>query len=235
MTLPIERSPPAGSWLPPSLMASIIPFSTTDLDAISEEVSHVLERGGRVAIPTETFYGLGVNPFDETALQGLSAVKGRPDGKPILVLVSSPRDLALFAEHVPSSAAVLMDAFWPGALTLLLPAKCSLPSALTARTGLVGVRLSSCRPLRMLLERVGPLTGTSANRAGAPPAQTAREVAEAFGAEVDVIVDAGSTPGGLPSTVVEADETVRMVREGAIPRTAIEEALQSRGFSLKHL
>ena len=216
-------------------MASIIPFSTTDLDAIYEEVSHVLERGGRVAIPTETFYGLGVNPFDETALQGLSAVKRRPDEKPILVLVSSPRDLASFAEHVPSSAAALMDVFWPGPLTLLFPAKSSIPSSLTAGTGRVGVRLSSCRPLRVLLERVGPLTGTSANRAGAPPAQTARAVAEAFGADVDVIIDAGSTPGGLPSTIVEADETVRIVREGAIARTAIEEALQARGISLKHL
>ncbi|HET8721415.1 MAG TPA: L-threonylcarbamoyladenylate synthase [Nitrospira sp.] len=215
-------------------MASILVFSSTDLEALSQEVRHVLERGGRVAIPTETFYGLGVNPFDETALQRLSAIKGRPDGKPILVLVSSPRDLALFAEHVPSSAAVLMDLFWPGALTLLFPARSSLPAALTAGTGRVGVRLSSCRPLRVLLERVGPLTGTSANRAGAPPAQTARAVAEAFGADVDVIIDAGSTPGGLPSTIVEADETVRIVREGVISRTAIEEALQARGFSLKH-
>lgn len=216
-------------------MASILVFSSTDLEALSQEVRHVLERGGRVAIPTETFYGLGVNPFDETALQRLSAIKGRPDGKPILVLVSSPRDLALFAEHVPSSAAVLMDLFWPGALTLLFPARSSLPAALTAGTGRVGVRLSSCRPLRVLLERVGPLTGTSANRAGAPPAQTARAVAEAFGADVDVIIDAGSTPGGLPSTIVEADETVRIVREGVISRTAIEEALQARGFSLKHV
>jgi len=215
-------------------MASIIDFSSTDLEALSQEMRHVLERGGRVAIPTETFYGLGVNPFDETALHRLSAIKGRPDGKPILVLVSSPRDLALFAEHVPASAAVLMDLFWPGALTLLFPAKSSIPSALTAGTGRVGVRLSSCRPLRVLLERVGPLTGTSANRAGAPPAQTARAVAEAFGADVDVIIDAGATPGGLPSTIVEADETVRIVREGAIARTAIEEALQARGFSLKH-
>lgn len=216
-------------------MASIIPYSATALDALSQQVRHVLERGGRVAIPTETFYGLGVNPFDQTALERLSAVKGRSDGKPILVLVCSPRDLASFVEHVPAPAAVLMDEFWPGALTLLFPAKSSVPFALTAGTGRVGVRLSSCRPLRELLERVGPLTGTSANRSGTPPVQTAREVEEAFGAEVDVIIDAGPTPGGLPSTVVEAGEALRVVREGAIPLTAIEAALQARGFSLKHL
>ena len=216
-------------------MASIIPYSATALDALSQQVRHVLERGGRVAIPTETFYGLGVNPFDQTALERLSAVKGRSDGKPILVLVSSPRDLDSFVEHVPAPAAVLMDEFWPGALTLLFPAKFSVPSALTAGTGRVGVRLSSCRPLRELLERVGPLTGTSANRSGTPPVQTAREVEEAFGAEVDVIIDAGPTPGGLPSTVVEAGEALRVVREGAVPLMAIEAALQARGFSLKHL
>ena len=216
-------------------MASIIPYSATALDPLAQQVRHVLERGGLVAIPTETFYGLGVNPFDQTALERLSAVKGRADGKPILVLVGSPRDLASFAEDVPSAAAVLMDMFWPGALTLLFPARASVPSALTAGTGRVGIRLSSCRPLREMLERVGPLTGTSANRAGAPPPHTAGEVEQAFGAEVDVIIDAGPTPGGLPSTVVEADETLRIIREGAIPRSAIEAALHDRGFSLKNV
>src|SRR4029078_7976110 len=95
------------------------PYSATALDALSQQVRHVLERGGRVAIPTETFYGLGVNPFDQTALERLSAVKGRSDGKPILVLVSSPRDLASFVEHVQDPAAVLVDEFRAGALNLL--------------------------------------------------------------------------------------------------------------------
>lgn len=215
-------------------MASIIPYSATVLDPLAQQVRRVLEQGGLVGIPTETFYGLGVNPFDQTALERLSVVKGRVEGKPILVLVASPRDLASFAEHVPSAAAALMDMFWPGPLTLLFPARASVPSALTGGTGRVGLRLSSCRPLRELLERVGPLTGTSANRAGAPPLRTADEVEQAFGAELDVIVDAGPTPGGLPSTVVEVDETLRIIRDGAVPRQAIEAALHERGFSLKH-
>jgi L-threonylcarbamoyladenylate synthase len=150
------------------------------------------------------------------------------------VLVGSPKDLASLAERVPSAAAVLMEAFWPGALTILFPARASVPAALTAGTGRVGIRLSSCRPLREMLQQVGPLTGTSANRTGTPPAHTAREVEQAFGATVDVIIDAGPTPGGLPSTVVEADETLRIVREGAIPRSAIEAALSARGFFLKN-
>jgi L-threonylcarbamoyladenylate synthase len=215
-------------------MASIIPYSASALDALGQQVRAVLLRGGLVAIPTETFYGLGVNPFDRTALDRLSAVKGRGEGKPILVLVGSPKDLASFAEHVPFAATVLMEAFWPGALTILFPARASVPPALTAGTGRVGIRLSSCRPLLEMLEQVGPLTGTSANRTGTPPAHTAREVELALGAQVDVIIDAGPTPGGLPSTVVEADETLRIVREGAIPRSAIEAALSARGFSLKN-
>lgn len=212
---------------------AIIPYSAIALESLAQEIRHVRERAGLTAIPTETFYGLGVNPFDRAALDRLSAVKGRGEGKPILVLVSSQEELSSFAEHVTSAASVLMEAFWPGALTILFPARASVPTAVTAGTGRIGIRLSSCQPLREVLARVGPLTGTSANRAGAPPAQTAREVEQAFGDEVEVIVDAGPTPGGLPSTVIEADETLRIVREGAIPRGAIEAALRATGFSLK--
>ena len=215
-------------------MAAIIPYSATPFDSLAQQVGTALGRGGVVAIPTETFYGLGVNPFDQTALERLSAVKGRAAGKPILVLVASPRDLPSFTEHVSSAASILMEAFWPGALTLLFPARSSVPSAITAGTGRVGVRVSSCRPLGELLQQVGPLTGTSANRAGASPAHTALEVEQVFGPEIDIIIDAGPTPGGLPSTVVEAGDILRIVREGVIPRSVVEAALRRRGFSLKH-
>ena len=212
---------------------AIIPYSRLALEHLAQEIRQVRERSGLIAIPTETFYGLGVNPFDRIALDRLSTVKGRPEGKPILVLVSSQDELSSFAEHVPVAATVLMEAFWPGALTILFPARASVPTAVTAGTGRIGIRLSSCQPLREVLARVGALTGTSANRAGTPPAQTAGEVERSFGAEVDVIIDAGPTPGGLPSTVIEADETLHIVREGAIPRAAVEAALRTRGFSLK--
>ena len=214
-------------------MAVILPYSATTLDALSQQIKEVLGRGGLAAIPTETFYGLGVNPFDPAALDRLRAVKGREDGKPILVLLGSIKDLPSFATHVPSAAAVLMDAFWPGPLTLVFPARSSVPTELTAGSGRIGIRLTSCQPLRELLDRVGPLTGTSANRAGAPPARTAREVDTALGQEVELIIDAGATPGGLPSTVVEADESLRIVREGAITPDLLEAALRAQGFSLK--
>lgn len=194
----------------------------------------MLQRSGLVAIPTETFYGLGVNPFDTRALDRLRAVKGREDAKPILVLVASINDLSAFVEHVPPAASLLIEGFWPGPLTILFPARASLPHALTAGTGLVGMRVSSCRPLCELLARVGPLTGTSANRAGAAPARTAEAVQQALGDAVDLILDVGPTPGGLPSTVVAVHHSLRIVREGALERSVIEARLHQRGFSLNN-
>lgn len=214
-------------------MAAIIPYCASALDQLSKQVTSVLQRGGLVAIPTETYYGLGVNPFNQAAVNRLRAVKGRGDGQPILVLVGSLQEVSSFVEEIPPAASILMEAFWPGALTIVLPARTTLPTAVTAATGRVGIRLSSCQPLRDVLTLVGPLTGTSANRTGAPPAQTAREVQDTLGKDVDLILDAGPTPGGMPSTVVEANDRLHIIREGAIARQAIEAALRTRGFSLK--
>lgn len=214
-------------------MPLIIPYAATALAELSSQLHPIIQRGGIVAVPTETFYGLGVNPFDEAAVARVSAVKGRADGAPILVLVGALGELSLFTEHLSDAVSILIEAFWPGALTILFPARASVPKAITGGTGRVGIRLSSCAPLRELLERVGPLTGTSANRTGAPPARTPREVHDALGERVDAILDAGATPGGLPSTVVEVEEGFRLVREGAIRRGAIEAVLRERGFSLK--
>jgi L-threonylcarbamoyladenylate synthase len=215
-------------------MAPIESYSPSTVERLSRQVASVLQRSGLVAIPTETFYGLGVNPFDARAVDRLRAVKGREDAKPILVLVASINDLSAFVEDVPPAASLLIEGFWPGPLTILFPARASLPHALTAGTGLVGLRVSSCRPLCKLLTRVGPLTGTSANRAGAAPARTAEAVQQAFGDAVDLILDAGPTPGGLPSTVVDAHHSLRIVREGAIERSVIEARLHQRGFSLNN-
>jgi L-threonylcarbamoyladenylate synthase len=215
-------------------MAPIESYSPSTVERLSRQVASVLQRSGLVAIPTETFYGLGVNPFDARAVDRLRAVKGREDAKPILVLVASINDLSAFVEQVPPAASLLIEGFWPGPLTILFPARASLPHALTAGTGLVGMRVSSCRPLCELLTRVGPLTGTSANRAGAAPARTAEAVQQALGDAVDLILDAGPTPGGLPSTVVDAHHSLRIVREGAIEGSLIEARLHQRGFSLNN-
>jgi L-threonylcarbamoyladenylate synthase len=213
-------------------MAAIEPYSQSELPHLSRRVSGVVRRGGIIAMPTETFYGLGVNPFDEQAVERLLLVKGRAEGKPILVLIGTLAQLRTVARVVSPIATLLIDAFWPGPLTVLFPAHPSLPLNLTAGTGTVGVRLSSCRPLTELLRRVGPLTGTSANLAGAAPAQTAQDVQEAFGHGVDLIVDAGSTPGGMPSTVIDPERNIRLIREGAVTRQMIQKVLETHGLAL---
>jgi len=213
-------------------MAVIEAYSSRTHTRLSRIMGDVIGKGGLVAVPTETYYGLAANPFDRGAVARLMSAKGREDGKPILVLIANRAQLSTLVLCVSPIAEVLMDAFWPGPLTLLFAAHPSLPLNLTANTGTVGARLSSCAPLVELLQSVGPVTGTSANRTGSPPPRTPAEVEASLGPHVDLIVDAGETPGGLPSTVVDARDAVRMVREGAVSRQMVENVLQTRGITL---
>lgn len=214
-------------------MAIITPYRATEVDSLSASLSEVLRTGGVVAIPTETYYGLGANPFDAAAIDRLLAIKGRLDGKPILVLIGDRAQLDGLVDHVPPAAKALMEAYWPGPLTIVFPASPRLPNNLTAGTGTVGVRLTSCGLLAGLLRRIGPLTGTSANRSGAPPVQTAQDVNLSLGSDVALIVDAGSTPGGPPSTVVSVCDGVTMLREGAISHSQIQHTLTAQGLRLQ--
>ncbi len=213
-------------------MAAIERYSSSEFPRLSQTVGQIIQRGGIVALPTETYYGLGVNPCDEQAVERLLRVKGRADGKPILVLIGQRAQLSTLVQNISPVATFLMDTFWPGPLTILFAAHPSLPHNLTAGTGTVGVRLSSCSPLVALLAAVGPLTGTSANRAGDSPAQTADQAQQELGHEIDLIIDAGSTPGGLPSTVVDARHAVRVIREGGVTRQMLQNVLQTRGISI---
>ncbi|HSA61009.1 MAG TPA: L-threonylcarbamoyladenylate synthase [Nitrospiraceae bacterium] len=213
-------------------MAAIELYSASDLPRLAQSVKRIVHDGGIVALPTETYYGLAVDPFNEVAVDRLLRLKGREDGKPILVLIGQRAQLPLLVRGISPLAEFLIDRFWPGPLTILFEAQPSLPSNLTAGTGTVGVRLSSCGPLIDLLAITGPLTGTSANRAGGPPAQEATYVRRALGPDVDLIIDAGPTPGGPPSTVVDARGAVRLIREGAVTRQMLQNVLQTRGISL---
>lgn len=214
-------------------MAAIEVYSSSDLSSLCRAAGRVLTQGGIVAVPTETYYGLGVNPFDRRAVDRLVELKGREEGKPLLILIGEWAQLSTLVQKVPPIAQLLMNTYWPGPLTIVLAARPTLPDNLTAGTGTVGVRLSGCAPLREILRQTGPVTGTSANRAGAPPAQTAQEVRQAFGEDIDLIVDAGCTPGGLPSTVIDARDTPRLIREGAIPRQTLGNVLQTHGIALR--
>lgn len=213
-------------------MAAIEIYRASELPRLCRAVSRVISQGGIVAVPTETYYGLGVNPCDARAVDRLLRIKGRDEGKPLLVLIGQLTHLSGLVQDVPAIAQFLMDNLWPGPLTMVLTAHPSVPANLTAGTGTIGVRLSPCTVLRELLEQVGPLTGTSANRAGAAPAQTAAQVQEAFGDAIDLIIDAGPTPGGLPSTVIDARDGVRILRDGAVTRQMLQNVLQTRGLSL---
>jgi L-threonylcarbamoyladenylate synthase len=159
-------------------------------------------------------------------------VKGRSKGKPVLVLIGEGSQLNPFVRNIPPAATVLMNAFWPGPLTIVFPAALGLSDAVTAGTRSVGIRFSAWQPLCELLQRVGPLTGTSANREGMPPPTTAKEVRRYFGDALDLIVDAGSTLGGRPSTVIDVQGPVRIIRDGAIDREDIVAQLAAHGLSL---
>ncbi|MEK7304648.1 MAG: L-threonylcarbamoyladenylate synthase, partial [Nitrospirota bacterium] len=219
--------------IPHLSMAVIESYSATDSDVLFPRMTRLVQAGGVLAVPTETYYGLAGNPFDGGAVARLLSIKGRPDGKPILILIGDQGQLQDLVTDVSPAAQVLMEAFWPGPLTLVFSAGTRLPNSVTAGTGTVGVRHTSHAALAELLRHTGPLTGTSANRSGEPPVQTAAEVERTLGAMVDVIVDGGPTQGGLPSTVLSVCDGVRMIREGPVDRARIQQALVARGFHLK--
>jgi len=174
--------------------------------------------GGLVAFPTESFYGLGADALDAGAVARVFAVKGRPEDKPLLVLVDGIEMAAGLAAAVPDGARVLMARHWPGPLTLVLRAAARVPAALTGGTGTVGVRMPAHAVARALVAAAArPVTAPSANPSGAPPPLTAAAVRGYFDGRVELILDGGPTAGGAGSTV--ADCTVwppRVLRQGPV-------------------
>lgn len=191
--------------------------------AVAEEkiyqASAAILSGGLVAFPTETYYGLAVDPFNEQALERLFRAKGRPELKPVLLLVSDPEQLTTITTVIPDNAWKLMDRFWPGPLTLVLPARPELSGYITGNTGTVGVRLSPHPIAAALLKTCNtPITATSANRSGDPPAVTAGEVRQVLDSHLDYVLDGGRTPGQQGSTLVGfEDEKIVCIRQGCVP------------------
>jgi len=183
-----------------------------------EAAVRVLRAGGLVAFPTETFYGLGALALDEAAVARVFQAKGRPGDKPLLVLVDSLAMVERLARQVPDRSRRLMARYWPGPLTLVLPARADLPRALTAGTGTIGVRLSGHPVARALVQAAGtPVTAPSANPHGEMSPCTADEVIAALGTRVDLVLDGGPTPGGPASTVLDLTRTpIVVLRAGAV-------------------
>ena len=189
-----------------------------------QEAAWIIRQGGIVAYPTESFYGLGVDPTMEDGVERLFRVKGRKKDQPILLLVASTGVLSRLVKNITPEAHRLMDGLWPGGLTLVLAASERIPPAITAGTGKVGIRISSHPAAALLVQAAGGIiTGTSANLSGRPPCRFAEEVFQQLGSRVDMILDGGVTPGKNASTVLDVSENPpRILREGMVSRKEIE-------------
>ena len=205
-------------------MTLCLPIDPTHPDPeVLARAAETLRRGGILAYPTETLYGLGVDPFNPEALDRLYDLKGRPASLPVSILVRDFEMLRTVVLEVPPGALRVMKAFLPGPLTVVLPAARRLPERLTAGSGRIGVRISS-HPLAARLFQVYPfpITTTSANPTGRPGARDAREVQAYFPGGLDCILDGGTVPGGIGSTVADLTGAAPVIlREGAIPGSEI--------------
>lgn len=178
-----------------------------------------------MAIPTDTVYGLAADPFQPAAVRQLFRLKRRPEGKPILLLIDSLCHVEQLAGCIPAGFERLASRFWPGPLTVVLPAA-SAPEAITAGTGTVAVRWPGYVPaLELIRAARTPLTGTSANISGSEAARSARQVAEQFHAGLAGILDGGPAGAATPSTIIDLTGEPRILREGAIPAAAVLEVL----------
>ncbi len=187
----------------------------------------LLAGGGVLVYPTETFYALGAVPSINSAVDRIFAIKGRDEGKPLPLIASGKEAVSSAVSGWPEAADKLARAFWPGPLTLILPASPSLPGALHAGTGKVAIRVSGHPVATLLAESAGGLlVSTSANRSGGLPPAGPEEMDAVLLSLVDGFINAGNLPGGLASTIVDVDVfPPRLVREGAVDRETVRRVL----------
>ena len=209
-------------------MSQILKIDANDsLKDYTKHICSILADGGVIAFPTDTYYGLGVNPFNIKGIRRIFEIKSRKTDKPLLVLVASETQVSQLAQGRSQEANRLIKTIWPAPLTLIFNAVPELPDILTAGTGKVGIRLPGNEWTRRLIGAVGcPLTATSANRNSETNLRTAEEVEQVFGNEINLIVDPGPAPGGKVSTLV--DTTVsppNLIRPGAITQQEIESSV----------
>jgi L-threonylcarbamoyladenylate synthase len=221
-----------------------------------DRAAGILRAGGLVALPTETVYGLGANALDRAAVERIFQAKSRPAWDPVIVHVASQAMLDGLVEEVPDAARRLMEAFWPGPLTLLLKRTRAVPDAVTAGRPLVGVRMPAHPVALELIRRAGiPVAAPSANRFGHVSPTTADHVLDDLGGRIDAVLDAGPTQRGVESTVLDPSASPMVIyRPGAVTAEQIREiggsverfqggepqretpveALPSPGVGLKH-
>lgn len=194
------------------------PFTHTPAETIIA-AAEIIRHDGVVALPTETFFALAVNPFSPPALKKLFALKQRSLAKPVLLLISNLGQLNRLVEQVPTIYNPLIRSFWPGPLTLIFRARRELPALVTGGTQTVGIRLSSSATVQQLCSVLhGPITGTSANISGGLPATDGNHIREIFGQRIDLVLETSQAPTATTaSTVVEGlNGALQVIRAGAI-------------------
>ncbi len=201
-----------------------------DLSGLPETaaIAEALRAGAVAAYPTETFYALGAAALSTSGVAKVFRLKGRDASKPLSFVVSDMDMAGGVASALPPAFAALAAEFWPGPLTLVLPAAAGLPAHVRGLNGTIALRIPPLQWLRALVRELGePLTATSANLSGEKALADPAEVKALFGGRVDLIVDGGPAPGGRPSTIVDLSAgTPRVLREGAIPRDRIDAVLR---------
>lgn len=188
-----------------------------------ERIVEILKKGGIVAYPTETIYGLGTDALNETAIERLLRIKGRRSAKAVSILVKDTQMLHRVVSRIPAMAQAIMDRFWPGPVTMIFPASEAIPAILTAHTGTVGVRISPHPFVERLFDFFdSPLTSTSANISGETSLLEPEDIVRTFGGHVDMVIAMPEFMEGVSSTVVDVTgEKPRMVRAGAVDMTEI--------------
>jgi len=207
--------------------------SPDELESAIEAASLAVQRGLLIVLPTDTVYGVGADAFEPDAVTSLLEAKGRGREMPPPVLVSSATTIDALAVKVPGYARALIEAFWPGPLTLVCHQQQSLQWDLGDTRGTVAIRMPDHPITLEILERTGPLAVSSANRTGMPAATDADQAADMLGDQVAVIVDAGESPGGQASTIVDVTGSQgRILRRGALSLEELNEVLEPLGATL---
>jgi len=191
---------------------------------VIKEALKALKKGGIVAYPTESFYALGVMANDKTALKKLYALKKRPLEKALPLIVGNEKILKSIVKSIPPQAEKLIKKYWPGPLTIIFYAKENLPQMLTGKKNKIAIRIpGESFALHLAKAADFPITATSANPSGKPPAQSAEEVINYFKEDIDLVVDQGKTPGGEPSTIIDVTVIpLRVLREGKISLSKLQ-------------
>ena len=199
-------------------------------ELITKEIARAAEivaGGGLVAVPTETVYGLGGSGLDEAAVRNIYEVKGRPEVKPLSLMVPGKEAMSIYCQDVPAAAEALADKFWPGPLTIILKSKDIVPEIVRAGGTTIGLRCPDHpQTLALLRECALPLAAPSANPSGEPSPKTAEKVMEYFDGSIDAVIDGGQCGIGLESTIIDMSSApYKILRQGALPESEIARAL----------